>query len=412
MSDMNTLSPYLPYLKYVEEQHERMISLVQQWAHINSGSYNEPGIARMRQALASAFGPYGDSISEIALQPRRTLDSGGNLQQSATPNGLSIRKRAGALIQVFLNGHMDTVYGPDSPFQTCRFLENNRLNGPGVADLKGGLVILLIALEAFEKSPFAANVGWEVFFNPDEEIGSVGSTPYLQKQAPQYDVGFIVEPQFADGAFVHERKGSANFSLVSRGRSAHAGRHFHQGVNAIAALLDPLQKLHAINTPGAQTTLNIGMLHGGTAQNIVPDLAIAGLDLRAASEQDMEAVREQIIDIVEQANTNGAQLELHQFTHRTPKPFDATTKALFAQAEKSAGLLGLPMPLRQSGGVCDGNTLAAMGLPVIDSLGATGGHIHTIDEYIELDKLIPRAHHIALMLMQIGSGEFALPTKD
>lgn len=401
---MSSANDYLPFLNWIDEQHARMCSLVEQWANINSGSSNTAGLKTVRQTLQKAFGPLGERSLEIELGSRLTLDDQGTPHCIPTTQGLSIIKRPSAPIQAFLNGHMDTVFGLDSPFQTCKLVGPETLNGPGVADLKGGLVILLIAVEAFERSPWAQNLGWELFFNPDEEIGSVGSTPYIEQQAPLYDFGLIMEPQFSDGAFVSGRKGSANYALVSRGKSAHVGREFHKGVNAIVALLHPLQQLSALNTPNGTATLNVGVLHGGTVSNIVPDQAIARLDLRFASDSEMESMQKQIYSIVEEAKLQGSDLEIHQLSSRTSKPFDRPTQHLFHHAKKCAEELGLSMNWRESGGVCDGNTLAAMGVPVIDSMGAAGGNIHTMDEYIELDQLTLRAKHVALLLMKIASG--------
>ncbi|TXI40298.1 MAG: hydrolase [Nitrosomonas sp.] len=402
---MPSLVNYQPYLDWIDTQKERMIGLVQQWANINSGSENIDGINKMRASLKEAFSPLGDTTEEIVLSPRIIIDDLGILKEVPTPDGLSIRKRANAPRQIFLNGHMDTVFGLESPFQTCRYITHNCLNGPGVTDLKGGLVILLIALEALERSPFCENIGWEAFFNPDEAIGSVGSTPYLEQRAPHYDIGIIVEPQFPDGAFASARKGSTAFALVAKGKSAHAGRDFHLGVNAVAAIAGPLQRLHALNNPGSTTTLNIGSVRGGTASNIVPDLAIARFGVRAASGSDLLMIREQVYSIIEEAKLQGHDFELHQLSDRAPKPFDEETQRLFAEARSCAEALNITMSWRETGGVCDGNTLAAMGLPTIDSMGAAGGSIHTVDEYIELDKLVTRAQHIALMLMRAGTTE-------
>ncbi len=402
---MGSITTYLPWLTWIDSQCDRMIALVQELAQINSGSYHQAGIDRMRAALRTHFSPIADSVLDVAMAPRMSIDQAGNTQSAPTPNGLSVRNRPSAPIQLLLNGHMDTVFGPESPFQSCRFLSPDRLNGPGVADLKGGLVIMLIALEALERSPWKEKIGWEAFFNPDEEIGSVGSTPYLQERAPHYDVGIIVEPQFSDGAFVSARKGSTAFALVSRGKSAHAGRDFHQGVNAIAALALPLQHLHAINSPGASTTLNIGMIRGGTASNIVPDLAIVHFGIRASTEEELLTTKDSIYRIIEEANTQGADLQLYQLSDRCPKPFDTATQQLFNEVKVCADLLGIPMSWRESGGVCDGNTLAAMGLPTIDSMGAAGGKIHTEEEYIEIGQLTERAKHLALLLLRIASGE-------
>lgn len=391
-----------------------MITLVEKWATINSGSNNFQGINQMRGVLKNAFGPLGDATTEIDLIPRHTLSPDGIIQSIPAPQGLSVIKRSSAGRQIFLNGHMDTVFGIDSPFQRCQHLDHGRMGGPGVADLKGGLVILLIALEALERSPYAGQMGWELFLNPDEEIGSTSSTPYLLQRAPHFDVGLIVEPQFSDGAFVSGRKGSATFSLVARGKSAHAGRDFHQGVSAILALLSPLQSLNTLNDPASNSTLNIGVVRGGTAINIVPDLAFAQFEVRSTSLEVQQTLIEQVQEVVDNASlrVDPATLELHLMSYRSPKPFDASTQALFAEVKKCAYAIGIPMEWRESGGVCDGNTLASVGLPVIDSMGAAGGNIHTFDEYIDLDKLTQRARHVALVLLSIASGAFSLPKKQ
>ncbi len=411
---MPLLGAHLPPLRWIDDQKDRMIALVEQWANINSGSDNFSGLDQMREVLKEAFGPLGDTVNEIDLPPRNNLDEHGNMRQFEVPRALSIIKRPNAPRQVFLNGHMDTVFGPNSPFQKCRRLSEDRMNGPGVADLKGGLVILLIALEALERSPFADQIGWQVFFNPDEEIGSTSSTPYFLRQAPNYDLGIIFEPQFPDGAFVSARKGAASFALVGHGRTAHAGRDFHKGINAIVALLTPLQQLQALNRPESTSTLNIGVIQGGTAINIVPDLATARFGVRASSAGDLQILIKEIQAIVDDARLkNGAEaINLSMLSHREPKPFDSATQALFTEVWKCADILNIPMQWRESGGVCDGNALASVGLPVIDSMGAAGGGIHTFDEYIDLSKLTERARHVALVLMTIASGDFALPKKE
>lgn len=400
---MLAIDAFIPYLKWIETQRERMTSLVEQWANINSGSDNLQGLATMLAEARQAYAPLGDLTQDIRLPNRLTITEKGVVESKPSANGLSIIKRASAPLQVFLNGHIDTVYSSHDTFQKCHRDSPDLMIGPGVTDMKGGLVILLLALEALERSPFRSGLGWEVFLCPDEEIGSPSSCYYLQRRAPYFDFGMIVEPQFPDGAFVSARKGSCTFALVAHGKSAHDGRNFHEGINAIAALLRPLQKIQELNRPRSATTINIGTIRGGTATNQVPDVAMARICLRAATQTDLRHYQALLYDIVEEENTAGARLELHQFTMRRPKSFDSDTQALFNTAKRCAEHLGLPMTWRESGGVSDGNTLEALGLPVIDTMGAAGGGIHTHNEYIDLDKLVPRAQHLALMLMHYGS---------
>ncbi len=235
--------------------------------------------------------------------------------------------------------------------------------------------------------------------------------PICYKRAPHFDLGLIVEPQFSDGAFVSARKGSASFGLVARGKSAHAGRDFHNGINAIMALLPSIQLLQGLNDPSNGSILNIGKIMGGTAVNIVPDLAIVEFGIRSSNTDSQQLLIKQIQAIVDEARVREgtATLDLHLLSYRGPKPFDNTTQTLFSEVKKCAEILNISMEWRESGGVCDGNTLASAGLPVIDSMGAAGGNIHTFDEYIDLDKMPQRARHVALVLMAIASGDFVLP---
>ncbi|MEJ0009323.1 MAG: M20/M25/M40 family metallo-hydrolase [Alphaproteobacteria bacterium] len=161
-----------------------MIELTQSWSHINSGSYHIAGLRAMREALAQEFAVLGGEAEVIPLSPLDQIDANGNAEKLDMAEALSIRKRPDAPIQVLLVGHMDTVYGPEHPFQSTRFDGENILNGPGVADLKGGLAVMLTALAAFERSPLKEKLGWQVLLNPDEEIGSIASDPLL-KQAAQ-----------------------------------------------------------------------------------------------------------------------------------------------------------------------------------------------------------------------------------
>ena len=208
------LAPYLPYLDWLSTQSAEMIALTERWANINSGSYNIKGLRTMRAALADAFATLGGMAEIIPLAPLRQIDAHGESVMIEMAEALTIRKRPEAKLQVLFVGHMDTVYGIDHPFQKTMKLPGNILNGPGVADLKGGLVIMLHALMALERSPWAENIGWQVSLNPDEEIGSIASDPLLKAAAAGKTLGLVYEPALADGTLAGARKGSGNFTIV------------------------------------------------------------------------------------------------------------------------------------------------------------------------------------------------------
>src|SRR3954452_24060604 len=185
------MSGFAPHLAWIDSQRERMVRLVTEWANINSGSHNPAGLERCAGAIRPELERLGARI--------------------ATEGGVTIAsKRPEAPVRVLLGIHYDTVYGPDDPFQGVTRTDENTLNGPGVADAKGGILVMLTALEALERSPYAVRIGWDLFLNPDEELGSPGSTPVIERLAACKLAGLLFEPCLSDGALVSERKGSGN----------------------------------------------------------------------------------------------------------------------------------------------------------------------------------------------------------
>jgi len=332
-----------------------------------------------------------------------------------TPLGraLRIRKREDAAHSVFLGIHMDTVVDPSHPFQQVTRADNDTLRGPGVADAKGGLVVMLFALLAFERAPFAEQLGWEVLINPDEEIGSPGSLPLLRDAAQRNDVGLVYEPALADGSLAAPRKGSGNFTLVVRGRAAHVGRHFDDGRNAIHMLADAIAQLSAINATIDGATLSIGKVEGGGPVNIVPDLAIARFNVRVVDAAGQRAAEEHIERVVAQVNEiDGYAAELHGLFYSPPKPIDAPMRTVMDEVEACAATLGIDVRWQATGGVCDGNKLAAAGLPNVDTLGPRGGGLHSDGEFVLVKSLPERAKLSTLMLMRYAAGEAKWPVKE
>lgn len=386
-----------------------MIELLESWANINSGSDNLPGLERMLNALTDSFAPLGGQIQALGLPPRSKVISKG--ERLLIPSGRAFRmtKRPEASLQVLLAGHMDTVFSATSPFQTTTRVSPSILRGPGVTDMKGGLVVMLMALKAFESSPFADQLGWEVLIVPDEEVGSAGSHDLLVQAAQRNDLGLLFEPSLPDGALVSERKGSASFTVVAKGRSAHAGRDFASGRNAISSLSRFIAEAETLNDLERGLTLNIGYIEGGGPGNIVPDSALCRLNVRMRAMADLTAVQADLRRIIsERSESDGVVLQLHEHASHPPKAFDAATRALFDAVNACSEELGERLTTRASGGVCDGNTLAAHGLPTLDTLGVVGDHIHTDQEYVLLDSLHTRAALVTQFLTKLAKREVDL----
>ncbi|MFN7177054.1 MAG: M20/M25/M40 family metallo-hydrolase, partial [Thermaurantiacus sp.] len=202
------------------------------WADVNSGSRNLAGLAAMEPLLIEAFRPLGE-VTVHAPAPSTRMRGDGGIEPEPLGRNIEISARPEAPVRVLLTGHYDTVFGVDHPFQQVRWLEEGVVNGPGVADMKGGIAVMLGALMAFEQSPLAERLGWTVLLNADEEISSPGSAPLLVARAEAAVCGLTFEPALADGTLAGDRPGSGNFSVHFAGRSAHAGREPEKGRNAV-----------------------------------------------------------------------------------------------------------------------------------------------------------------------------------
>lgn len=396
-------SSLIKMTQILDHQKESMCEQVVKLAQINSGSHNLAGLAEMAQALCVLFAPLGGEQQLIDLPSYDYIDVAGRHHKRALGQALHIKKRPEAPLQVLLVGHMDTVFGPEHPFQQVTRLDEQRLQGPGVADLKGGLVVMLKAIEVLEKSDLNHSIGWEIFINPDEEMGSPGSIPWLEGAAKRHHVGLVFEPSLPNGNLVSERKGSGNFTLEIHGRAAHSGRDFDKGRSALLAAARLIEQLHAYNGKRPGLTLNVGFCHGGGALNIVPDHALLRFNVRFTDPSDAAWLEVEMHQLIHTFNTqDGLHVQAHGAIHRPPKLTTPEQQKLITAFDSCAKDLNININLQASGGSCDGNNLLAAGLPNIDNLGVRGDHIHTDREYMMTASLVERARLTALFLLNLA----------
>lgn len=400
-------------LAWIDDRQASLVERLVAWSAINSGSHNRAGLKAMGAEVSAAFSVLGADYREIATPPGRRVAPDGSLEPVAHGPVHLFSKRPGADRRVLLTGHLDTVFAADHPFQEPGFLDDNTLNGPGAADMKGGLLVMLTALEALEKSGLGQRLGYDVLVNSDEEIGSHGSASLLVEMAAKADFGLTYEPALADGTLAGARKGSGNFTLVVRGRAAHAGRDFEQGRNAVTKLAAMIGELDGLNNKFEGVNVNPALLEGGSAVNVVPDLAICRFNVRVTDEGQAAAVAGELEKLLARhSGDDGISCELHGGFNRPPKPLSAANRRLFGILAGVGAELDLEISWRPTGGCCDGNNLAAAGLANIDSLGVRGGHIHSPREYALVDSLTERAKLSALMLMKYAAGEFSLKDQE
>jgi len=377
------------------------------WSHINSGSYNKNGLKTMRAQLCAAFADLPGAVTEPSLSSGKLVESDGNVRDIDYEPAMLLTVRPSADIQIVLTGHYDTVFPENSHFQSTTLLEDDILGGPGTADMKGGILVMLEALKAFETCKIAHKVGYSVLLSPDEEIGSPGSASFLVELGRNAHIGLTYEPSLADGSLAGARKGSGNFAIIIKGRAAHAGREHHLGRNAINAMARLATQMDKLNGQREGATFNMSKIDGGGAVNIVPELAIGRFNVRMLEEDDQLWIGDRLAELVVAANKeDGITAELTGGFTRPPKPMAPANALVFDWVKQAGKALGLDIKWKPSGGVCEGNNLWASGCPNVDTLGVRGGEIHSDREFVVLSSLTERAKLSALILMKIASGEF------
>jgi glutamate carboxypeptidase len=383
---------------------EDMLDQVLAWSAINSGSRNLGGLERMADVLVDAFAALPGILRLENPAPVETVDAAGRSVKIAHGRHLHLTVRSTAPVQLLFTGHMDTVYAADHPFQETRWLEDGVLNGPGVADMKGGLAVMLAALKAVEASPAKDRLGYEVVINSDEEVGSPASAALLAQAARGKRAALTYEPAaLPDGTLAGARPGSGNFAFVVRGRSAHAGRNPEDGRNALSAAAELALKLEALRRDGL--TVNPSRIEGGGPSNVVPDLAVLRVNLRPRTpeiEAEAEAAMADALSTV--AAEREVRIESSGGFGRPPKPLTPVSEKLFGLVRQAGADLGQEIAWQPSGGVCDGNNIAACGVPVVDTMGVRGGKIHSPEEYLIVDSLAERAALSALTVLRLAEG--------
>lgn len=386
------------------------------WSAINSGTGHLAGLERLAAEVIPRFEEAGFSAETLPPDEVTAIGPDGEERRIERGPVHLMTANPGANRRVLLTGHLDTVFPKESHFQKPVERGDGTLHGPGVADMKGGICVMLEAASAFLRSPLAKNVGLDVVLNSDEETGSHASAAVLHERALEADIGLVYEPALPDGTLAGARAGSGHYTFTVRGKAAHAGREFALGRNAILGAARLMQAIDALNGQRDGVTLNLGVIEGGQATNVVPDLCIVRMNIRARRTEDLDWVDAQIRRVVEDGLADegfgtGIGVHLHGGIHRPVKEMKGGTAALFEAVKRAGQGLGIGIDWKPTGGCCDGNNLAAAGLPNVDTLGVVGGKIHSDQEYAVTESFEPRAKLSALLLCLLASGEVAWPER-
>lgn len=360
--------------------------------NVDCGSYTKSGVDEIGAWVAGRLGDLG---AEITLQPHDEL--GDTLVAVLRGSG---DKKA------LMVGHMDTVFDAGTvaarPFMT----REGRAYGPGVDDMKGGLLTGIYALQAIRVlHSGSGDTGWLPYesltfvANPDEELGSPSSIETIRAIAEDADLAFVLEAARENGDIVSARKGIADFVMHIDGRAAHAGVEPERGRSAIVEAAHKALALTALNGRWPGVTVNVGVMRGGMRPNIVAEWAELEIDLRAESRDDMEAAAAVIREIGGQSTVPDVTATVTGRAWWWPMEKSAATVELAEMAAGLAGRLGFELRDTSTGGASDANTTSAAGAPTLDGLGPVGGNAHAPSEYMELDSIVPRTTLLAALLL-------------
>jgi len=389
----------------IEERQAELEAQLADWVGRNTGSWNTAGL----EAFAPLIGAELASLGfEVSIEPPAPLAYPDRKDARTGPIVLAERR---AFIEpehakhFLLLGHFDTVFEADSPFQAFALDPNDpaRALGPGVTDMKGGLVILLAALRALAESGDLGRFDVTVLLNSDEEIGSLGSRPRIEAEARRAQLGFVFESARVGGEMSRSSAGVGQFYLAVTGVAAHASSAATEGHSAIVALARKVIAIESLSDYDRGVLLNVGTIAGGTKRNIVPDHAGAWIDLRYDELSAGEETQRRLEAIARAVDVPGTSAKLWGRLHRPPKVESPAVDELLAAHRRVTRELGYasPEPVHSTG-VTDGSLTGAVGLPTLDSMGARGGGAHTEREFVVRASLAERAAIAAVLLRRLS----------
>jgi glutamate carboxypeptidase len=354
----------------------RLVELLRELVEIESPTYS-PGVAIVASRVGEELERLGGQVA---------LLDGGHLRAELPGEGAPL----------LLSGHADTVWPVGTLAEMPFRVDGGTAYGPGAYDMKAGLVVLLEAIRLAGDGRRALRV----FLTADEEMGSRTGRPLLEQATEGVAAAFVVEPPGASGNLKTSRKGLGRFTLRITGRAAHAGTSRAEGVSAIEELAHQILALDGLTDDTAGTSVNVGVVSGGTSENVVAAEAEARIDVRVATMAARERLERTLAEL--RPVNPEAKLELGGGWTRPPLERSEGTAKLFARAREYGRDLGLELEEESSGGGSDGNLIGALGVSILDGLGAVGGGAHSLDEHVELESIPVRANLLSRLLQNPG----------
>jgi glutamate carboxypeptidase len=383
------MAPMSELHSWLHKHEPEIVRLLGRIVEIESPTHDKSAVDRLGQVVATEWKRRGAHVR--MLQQSRY---GNHVLAELRPSSKATGR------QIFVLGHLDTVYPMGTlakmPFRAVK----SCLWGPGTFDMKGGLAIALAAVDALRALRISLRRKIVFLWTSDEEIGSRASREAIEREARKSEAVFVLEPAYGrDGRLKTKRKGVGEAELIVTGRSAHAGIDPESGVNAVHELALQIVRLLKWNNPKRGITVQANVIEGGTASNVVPARARALIDVRVARLADADALNRKLRAL--RPILRGAKLEVTGGINRPPMERTPASRKLFAHAQELADRIGMKLGEAATGGGSDGNFTAAIGIPTLDGLGAVGDGAHSPREHILVSSLSERAAILAGLLATV-----------
>jgi glutamate carboxypeptidase len=368
------------------EETMNPIELLKTIVETESPSNDRSAVDRVGAIVAEESRRLGAQVEVI-----RNQDTGDHILVRFLPNLQSVTLN---LQPILLLCHMDTVF-PLGTLSHMPYREaDGKIFGPGTLDMKAGIVIALAAVESAQRSGLKRPV--TLFCTSDEEIGSQTSRGYIERLAGESALVLVLESALVDGSLKTWRKGVGEFFVKTKGRAAHAGGEHQMGRNAIEEMAHQIIVIQKLTDYSKQTTVNVGVIRGGTVTNVVPEECTIKVDVRIQQPAEWERLESEMKSL--KPVLDGTSIDVTGRLNRPPMPFDETMKATFEKAKSIASMIGVELKSGGSGGGSDANFIAPLGIPVLDGLGAAGEGLHSEREYIFADSLEQRVKLVSALL--------------
>jgi glutamate carboxypeptidase len=367
------------------------IALLEKLVNIDSGTANAPGVEQVGALLVAELEKLGAQVERVPARPL----AGNNIVATFTGTGRG---------RVLLVAHLDTVWPVGEAWRRPFRIEGNRAFGPGVADDKGGLVAGLGALRVLREVNFKDFATITLLLNTNEETGSIGTRQLMENLARKHDVALNLEAGRPGDKLVIARKGSGDAEVTVKGKSSHAGNAPEAGRNAAMEVAYQMLQLSKLGDPAKGTTINFTVVKAGDRPNVIPDLAVAHADIRAFSDEEFARIERDLNETAKHKLIPDTSVTVTLKRSFPPLLKNPLTDALAARAQPIYAEIERPLDTEAAGGAADSGYTAGVGTPTLDGLGLVGGNGHSLDEYVELDSIVPRVYLLSRLVLQIGAG--------